>query len=116
MTNVFIRSIKIIAALFIGCFFILSCENDIQQVRDLNKKSIGIEEGRQIESFLSQGGKVKAKLMAPVMLRYQLDTPKVEFPNSLHVDFYDSTTKIESKLSAKFGRYLENENKVFLRD
>lgn len=104
------------AAFIVGCFFVWSCENDIRDVQNLNRKSIGVEEGKQIESFLSQEGKIKAKLTAPVMLRYQRDTPRVEFPKTLHVDFYDDSIKVESQLSAKYGRYLENENKVFLRD
>ena len=105
-----------LAAIVIGCFFVCSCENDIEEVQNLNRKSIGIEEGKQIESFLSQNGKIKAKLMAPVLLRYQQDTPRVEFPKTLRVDFYNDSTKIESKLFAKYGHYIENENKVFLRD
>ena len=105
-----------IAAFFAGCFFVFSCENDINKVRDLNKKSVGIEEGKQIESYLSQNGKVKAKLFSPLMLRYMLDTPKVVFPKTLKVDFYSDSTKIESRLFAKYGQYLENDNKVFLRD
>jgi LPS export ABC transporter protein LptC len=110
------RLLKHIAALFMGCFFVWSCENDIRDVQNLNQKAINIEEGKQIESFLSENGKVKAKLTAPLMLSYQTDTQKVEFPKSLHVDFYNDSTKIESKLSAKFGRYLRGENKVYLRD
>jgi LPS export ABC transporter protein LptC len=116
MINFNCTSYTLLAAILIGCFFVLSCENDIKEVQSLNKKSIGVEEGKQIESFLSQNGKIKAKLMAPLMLRYQVDTPRVEFPKTLRVDFYNDSAKIESKLSAKYGRYLENENKVFLRD
>lgn len=110
------RLYKILAAMISGCFFVLSCENDIQDVQKLKTKSISIEEGKQIESYLSENGKVKAKLMAPLMLRYQKDTPKVEFPKSLHVDIYNDSAKVDSKISAKYGRYVENENKVFLRD
>ncbi len=110
------KLIKVLAALFLGCFFVYSCENDIREVQNLNKKAIGIEEVKDIESYLSQEGKVKAKLMAPLMLRYLRDTPKVEFPKTLRVDFYNDSTKVESKLFAKYGRYMENENKVFLRD
>lgn len=105
-----------LAALVMGCFFMVSCENDIQTVQNLNKKSLSVEEGKEIESYLSQSGKVKAKLMAPVMLRYLLDTPKVVFSKTLRVDFFDDSTKVESKLFAKYGHYLENDNKVFLRD
>lgn len=115
MTNRF--SIQtIMAALLTGCFFVCACENDIKKVQDLGKKKLGVEEGKNIESFLSQGGKMRAKLTAPFMLRYQMDTVKVEFPKTLHVDFYDSVLQVESQLFAKYGRYLENENKVFLRD
>ncbi len=104
------------ATLIMSCFFVYACENNYTEVQNLGKPKINIEEGRDIESYLSQNGKVKAKLMAPVMLRYQLDTPKTEFPKSLFVTFFDDSTQVESKLSAKYGSYMENENKVFLRD
>jgi LPS export ABC transporter protein LptC len=93
-----------------------SCENDIEIVKALGNHKLGIEEGKDIVSLMSEGGKTTAKLTAPVMLRYQTDTAKFEFPKHLHVDFYDSLTTIESQLSANYGRYLENENKVFLKD
>jgi len=109
------KLVTITAAMIIGCFFVCSCENDIREVQNLNKKRVSIEEGKKIESYMSEGGKVKAKLVSPLMLRYT-DSGKVEFPKTLHVDFYNDSTKIDSKLSAKYGRYLENENKVFLRD
>ncbi len=108
---------KILIAAFTGsCFFVCSCENKMSDVQALGQKAIGVEEAKNIESYLSQGGKVKAKLVAPLMLRYQLDTPKVEFPKSLFVNFYNDSMQVESKLSAKYGNYLENENRVFLRD
>lgn len=99
-----------------GCFFISSCENDIREVQSFTRKRTGIEEGKQIESYLSQDGKLKAKLMAPSMLRYQADTPRVEFPKTLKVDFYDDNLQVESKMFARYGEYKEHENKVFLRD
>ena len=85
-------------------------------VKSLSQHKLGVEEGKNIVSLMSNGGKTTAKLTAPVMLRYQTDTSKIEFPKSLHVDFYDSLTTVESQLFAKFGRYLENDNKVFLKD
>ena len=116
MSKLIPKEFNITAALFVGCFFVYSCENDIHQVQNLNQKALKIDEIKQVESYLSEDGKVKAKLTAPLMLRYQTDTPKVEFPKTLHVDFYNDSTKVESKLFAKYGRYLDNENKVFLRD
>ncbi len=106
---------KIIPAILF-CMMIVSCENDIKQVQALGKKKDGIEEGKNIESLLSTGGILKADLKAPFMLRYLFDTPRVEFPNTLHVDFYDSVANVESQLFAKHGWYKEYERKVFLSD
>jgi LPS export ABC transporter protein LptC len=116
MIKNFMQHYNIRAALIAGCFFVSSCENDMREVQAMGKKTIGVEEAKNIESYLSQSGKVKAKLIAPLMLRYQLDTPKVEFPKSLFVNFYNDSLQVESKLSAKYGNYFENENRIFLRD
>ena len=75
-----------------------------------------IEEAKTIESYLSQQGVMKAKLKAPLMLRVMADTLYVEFPKTLHVDFYNDSIKIESWLDAQYGKYFEALNKVYLRD
>jgi LPS export ABC transporter protein LptC len=59
---------------------------------------------------------MKAKLTAPYMLRHQSDSAYVEFPRTLHVDFYNDSLKIESVLDARYARYREYEHKVFLKD
>jgi LPS export ABC transporter protein LptC len=106
-----------IAALLLGCFFIVGCENDVNEVKQLGVKKPGIEEGRNIVSYLSVEGVMKAKLMAPILLRYQGDSAlKSEFPKSLYVEFYNDSAKVETRLRAKYGRYLEQDRKIFLRD
>src|SRR5690348_1704893 len=95
-----------IAALLMGCFFVMTaCENDPDTVNALYEKKAGIEEGKKIESYLSQDGYVKAKLVAPYMLRYVStkgqDSTFLEFPRTLHVDFFDSLGKRESYLDAR---------------
>jgi len=106
----------VIAAFILSCFYISSCENSEKMIEDWSKKKVMVEEGKKIESYLSQESKVKAKLTAPLMLRYEADTIYVEFPNSLHVDFYDDSTKIETWLDSKHGKYFESLNKVYLWD
>jgi LPS export ABC transporter protein LptC len=104
------------ALLCVCCFFLWACENDMKDIKALTDKRTSIEEGIKIESYLSQQAKVKAKLTAPLMKRFQTDSPYVEFPRSLHVDFYDDTLRVESQLNAKYGKYRESEHKVFLKD
>ncbi|MBC6491870.1 LPS export ABC transporter periplasmic protein LptC [Flavihumibacter stibioxidans] len=106
----------LIAAPFVCCLFFTACENTEEELNALSQKRIAVEEAKFIESYLSQGGKMKAKLTAPVMLRYQTDSPYIEFPKSLHVDFFNDSLKVESQLNALYGRYRETEQKVFLRD
>jgi LPS export ABC transporter protein LptC len=95
---------------------ISSCENDPEIVKEWTQKVELREEAKTIESYLSQEGVMKAKLTAPLMYRYQRDTIYTEFPNTLHVDFYDDSVRVESWLTAKYGIYYDNLNKVFLRD
>jgi lipopolysaccharide export system protein LptC len=105
------------AVVITGCFFICSCSNNYQEVQDLAKKKMPVDKVTQVESYLSQDGIVKARLTAPLMLITTIsDTPTTKFPHSLHIDFYDSTQKIQSKLFAKYGLYYNTKQLVFLRD
>jgi len=104
------------AAVIMGCCFVYSCENDPKQVDELTRNVIEVEEGKKIEAYLSQEGMMKAKLTAPMMLRVLNDSPYVEFPKALHVDFYNDSTQLETWLDSKYGKYFESQDKVYLRD
>ena len=93
------------------------CENSKDEINKLFSKKKGVEEAKDVVSYLSQGAKMRAKLTSPLMLRYILDSSVVEFPKTLHVDFFnDSSGTVESQLSALYGKYLEGAGKVYLRD
>lgn len=98
------------------CFLLSGCENDENLVRALNEKKVMVEEARDVVSLFSQEGRMKAKLTAPLMLRYETDSIYVEFPKKLHVDFFDSTGRKESEVNALYGKYMETSNRVFLKD
>jgi LPS export ABC transporter protein LptC len=105
------------AALLMGCFFVFtSCENDEKEVDKFFKKQVAVEEARKVESYLSQSGIVKAKLTSPYMLRVQADSPYMEFPHTMHVDFYNDSTVIESTVDSRYAKYVEFDRKVLLRD
>lgn len=104
------------AAILCSCLFILGCENDERAINALSDKAVMVEKAKDINVLFSQNGQLRARMKAPLMLRYQEDTVRVDFPNSLHVDFYDSTRRVESWLDARFGRYYETLNRVILRD
>ena len=104
------------AALFAGCFFLLACENDEAEIKKLNAKALGQEVAKNIKLTFTTGGKTKAILTSPLMLRVQDTVPYVEFPKTLAVDFYDKDTIAESRLTALYAKYKENQDIVYLRD
>ena len=118
MINKYFHKIIRLAVAWLGsCFFMLSCENNVNEVKALGAKEDGIDIGKGVAIYLSTDGKISAKLTAPLMKKYLKDNGRsVEFPNSINVDFYKDNLNIESKLSAKYAHYIENESTVFLRD
>ena len=103
-----------------------ACGDDKKAARSAGPHKIVPEEAIDIVSMLSEpsqdptnklSAKVKGKLTAPYMLRFQrADSPYAEFPRTLHVDFYNDSMQIESQLDAHYGKYFQNQEKVFLKD
>jgi len=108
--------IKLTAAFFGGCIFLTACENSSKEIDNLTKKKLGVEEAIKVNINYTMGGKTKAILQSPLMLRVQDTLPYVEFPKKIHVDFYNDSTKIESILDAKYAKYIESQSKVLLKD
>ena len=109
--------IKKTAALLTGCFFLLSCENKLEDVKSINSKSVGKDEAINVKVNYSIGGKKKAVLTSPLMYRVLNAENYVEFPKTIHVDFYNDTgDTLESRLDAHYAKYQESQSKVFLKD
>jgi len=108
--------VKLIAAFIISCLLLYSCENDEAALKNAFAKKIGVDEAKNVVIKYSVGGKPKAKLTAPLMNNVQDTIPYIEFPNTLHVDFFDDSDKLESKLDAHYAKYKDIESKVFLKD
>ena len=108
---------KIAVACLSSCFFMAACENDVDAVKALGARISGIDVGKDVAIYVSNDGKLGAKLSAPLMNRYLEDSSKmIEFPQSIHVDFYKDSNQIESQLSAKYAKYKETENMVYLKE
>jgi LPS export ABC transporter protein LptC len=104
-------------AAFLGsCLFVLGCENSQSSLNEWREKRKMVEEATNVQSLFSQGGRMRSKLTAPLMLRYSEDTVVVEFPKSLRMVFFDSLNKEQSRMDARYGKYYESLNKAYLRD
>jgi LPS export ABC transporter protein LptC len=108
---------KIAVACLSSCFFMAACENDVDAVKALGARVSGIDVGKNVAIYVSNDGKLGAKLTAPLMNRYLQDSSKmIEFPQSIHVDFYKDSNHIESQLSDIYAKYKEAENIVYLKE
>lgn len=108
---------KIAVACLSSCFFMAACENNVDAVKALGARVSGIDVGKDVAIYVSNDGKLGAKLTAPLINRYLEDSSKmIEFPQSIHVDFYKDSNQIESQLSAKYAKYKETENIVYLKE
>lgn len=111
------KRFKVAVTLICSCFFMNACENNVNDVKALSAKNGGVDVGKEVAIYMSSGGKMSAKIMAPIMNRYLEDSGKmVEFPKSIKVNFYKDSATIDSKLSADYAQYKETENTVFLKD
>lgn len=110
-----IFSVSIIKSLFL-LLLITSCGNSEKEINAYNSKSLAVEEIKNADINYTLGGKAKAKLLSPLMLRVQDINPYVEFPKTLHVDFFNETGAVDSRLDALYGKYFELESRVFLKD
>jgi LPS export ABC transporter protein LptC len=109
---------KILTAvtLMSSCFFMTSCENNVNEVKALNSKQGGIDIGKDVAIYVSDNGRMSAKMMAPVMKKFLVDSGKmIVFPNTIKVDFFKDSNVVDSKLSADYAHYIQEENKIFLR-
>lgn len=121
-----VRLINRILLLGVVACLAMACGEKKKAAKPTGPQKIVPEEVDSIVSMLSEpsmgpdnklSAKVKGKLTAPFMLDFpRPDTPYAEFPRTLHVDFYNDSMQIESKLDAHYGKYYINQDKVFLKD
>ncbi len=102
-----ILSIILLTGLFYG-----SCrKNDPKQVEDITSKAPPAEYSTDVTAIYSDSAKVKARLTAPLMIRYIAKDPSdetIEMPKGLFVQFFDTNLNVKSWMRADYGvRYMK---------
>ena len=92
--------------------FMCACENDVNEVRELGRKNRVLRKENSLIVILVWTEN-RAHLTARKCYVTREIAPEAEFPKSLHVDFYNDSTKIESQLNARYGRYSNQRIKYF---
>ncbi len=103
----------------IAGWFLISCGGD-EFEEDLNfdaaLEDVEVETARNVEVLYSDSAIVKVRIQAPTMLNHtQKANPYQEFPDGVHVDFYQDGEP-NSVLTAKYGVRYEAKGLVIVRD
>ncbi len=114
--KIFLTHIFLTAAFITGCCFLPSCKNKQQDIDNLYAKKLGVEEAVNVKVNFTNGGRPKAVLTSPLMLRVQDSIPYLEFPKTLKVLFYNEAGIQESTLTGLYAKYKESEEIVYIRD
>ncbi|MFH1004141.1 MAG: LPS export ABC transporter periplasmic protein LptC [Bacteroidota bacterium] len=109
--NYFKTSVSIFSLFtFYFSLFFFSCQTDIQTINLItSQKNLPSESMKESEIIYSDSGKVKMKLTAPLLDRYQKENPYIEMPEGVHLFFYDDSMNINSELKANYGIRYEKE-------
>ncbi len=112
-SKIFFKSI--VAAIIATMLF--ACKNDMETISSFTiDESLPNETAKDVELIYSDSGRVMIKLISPRLNRYLNDDPYIEFPDGLHLYFYDSAMAVKSELTANYGINYENRKVMEVKD
>jgi len=119
ITKIFPLSIVVI----LMATMLFSCENDVQGISKLTQiDSMPAMTVKNIKVKQSERGMITLELTAPLLRAYEGKDPYTEFPNGVHITFFDSLVRPKSELTAGYGvsydsrRVMEARNNVVIRN
>ena len=93
---------------------LISCTNDPKLVQEfVSDKQQPIEQIKGAELLHTENGKVKVRLLANRIERFQEIQPALVFPDHLEVYFYNDSSQLQSTLMADYAS-IDEEKKIML--
>jgi LPS export ABC transporter protein LptC len=95
-----------------------SCENDIQEIRELTaKQDSAVYSAQNVEIKYSSNGKLSGLMKTPVLNRYFEGNNKtyLEFPKGMLMFFYNADEVVTSTLKANYAIYYEDEGRYIAK-
>ena len=99
-------------------FLFLSCKNNLNKYKEiLDNSALNTEKAEDVSIIYSTDGKTIAILFTKNFKHIQnVDPNYIEMNNGLEVEFYDDSLQVQSKMTAKYGKYFEQNGNVLVRD
>lgn len=96
---------------------LFACKNDMETISSLTvDETLPSETAKDVELIYSDSGRVMIKLISPLLNRYINEEPYIEFPDGLHLFFYDTAMNVKSELTANYGINWENKKLMEVKD
>ncbi len=108
MKRTFIRSIFYGTFVLTGLIFIEGCGNTSERIDLLAHPLTGPSlSTKNVEVVFSDSGKVQAKLYSILLNQYSNPESYMEFPKGFRVVMYDSALRVETTISASYGKRID---------
>jgi len=95
---------------FSSILLLVGCENDIETINEvvLPKDTMAVESAFDVDMKYSEKGHIQFQLLSPQLDRFNTASPYVEFPQGIHVVFFDSIGGIKSEMTSRYAISYEN--------
>jgi len=94
-----------------------SCENDVEEVNEINDEvQLPDQELRDVDVLYSSRGKIKFRMIAPLVEQYGGEEHYNEMREGVEVEIYDSTMKVSSRLTSNYAIDLAYDKKMEAED
>lgn len=95
----------------LGTIMLLSCKNDVREVRELVANEEKPEmKGYNLVMIYSDSAKIKYKVITPEYLKMNQESEKYEeFPKGIYVISYDNNGGMMGSIKSKYAKKLEDE-------
>lgn len=99
------------------CLLFAACENDLKKVQEISAKEVNslIEQTTGVEVIYSDSAKVKARMLTPLLLHFQVEKPYYEMPKGVKVISFDDSLKKSSTVTSEYAITSKNEKMITLR-
>jgi len=95
---------KIFPLLLLIAIIFSACENDLATINKIaSLKEANVETIKNVTTYYSDKGMLKAQLQSPLVLEYNVKEPYKELPNGVLVLFYNEEKKEDGRLKSKYG-------------
>ncbi len=73
----------------------------------IDSVSRALMSAKDIDVIFSDSGYLQARVTGPVIKRYEGESPWLEFPEGFRAEMYDSAQRIETTITADYGKRME---------